>query len=60
MDVTPKCTATAIGSMPYADPARALDVIFGAIPDAPIWPQLSKRGLREQMEVQYSEGLPQK
>ncbi len=58
MDVTPKCAATAIGSMPYADPARALEVIFGAIPDAPIWPQLSKRGLREQMEVQYSEGLP--
>jgi hypothetical protein len=44
--------------MPYVDPARALDVIFGAIPDAPNWPQLSKRGLREQMEIQYSEGLP--
>ncbi|MFH1418050.1 MAG: hypothetical protein ABII12_07185 [Planctomycetota bacterium] len=58
MEMTPKCIATAIGSMPYADPARAIEVIFGSIPDAPIWPQLSKRGLREQMEIQYSEGLP--
>jgi len=58
MDVTPRCTATAIGSVPYADPTRAIQMIFDAIPDAPIWPQLSKRGLREQMEIQYSEGLP--
>jgi len=34
-------------------------VIFEAIGgDAPIWPQLPKLGLREQMEIQYSEGLP--
>ncbi len=58
MVIRPKCTATAIGSMPYADAARAIEVVFGSIPDAPIWPQLSKRGLREQMEIQYSEGLP--
>ena len=48
MDVQPKCMATAIGSMPLADAARALEVIFGAIPDAPVWPQLPKRSLREQ------------
>ena len=58
MEITPKCIATAIGSMPYADAARAIEVIFGSIPDAPIWPQLSKRGLHERMEIQYSEGLP--
>jgi len=50
--------ATAIGSTPHTDPATAVEVIFDAIPDAPIWPQLPKRGLYEQMEIQYSEGLP--
>jgi hypothetical protein len=44
--------------MPHADPEAALDLVFRAIPHAPIWPQLSRRGLREQMEIQYSEGLP--
>jgi hypothetical protein len=58
MRIRPKCVATAIGSMPHADPEAALDLVFRAIPHAPIWPQLSGRGLREQMEIQYSEGLP--
>ena len=58
MDVKPKCVATATGSLPHPDAEKALDVILGSIPDAPIWPQLPKLGLREQMEVQYSEGLP--
>ena len=58
MRIRPKCVATAIGSMPHADPEAALDLVFRAIPHAPIWPQLSRRGLREQMEIQYSEGLP--
>jgi hypothetical protein len=44
--------------MPFADPDPALDIVFDAISSAPAWPQLSKRGLHEQMEVQYSEGLP--
>jgi|TARA_B100000315_G_scaffold229647_1_gene239403 methionine synthase II (cobalamin-independent) len=50
--------ATAIGSMPHAEPSAALDLVFSSIPDAPMWPQLSQRALREQMEIQYSEGLP--
>lgn len=58
MDLRPKCAATAIGSMPHADPQRAVEVILGAIPNAPVWPQLPKRDLREQMEIQYSEGMP--
>jgi hypothetical protein len=44
--------------MPHADAAKAVDVVLNAIPEAPIWPQLSGRGLNEQMEIQYSEGLP--
>ncbi|MFH0938049.1 MAG: hypothetical protein V1899_02020 [Planctomycetota bacterium] len=58
MNIQPKCVATAIGSLPHSNADQALDVIFGSIPDAPIWPQLPKLGLREQMEIQYSEGLP--
>src|ERR1035437_9293425 len=58
MNVQPKCTATAIGSLPHPNAEQALDVIFKNIPNAPIWPQLPKLGLREQMEIQYSEGLP--
>jgi methionine synthase II (cobalamin-independent) len=58
MNVEPKCTATAIGSLPHPNVEQALDVIWKALPNAPIWPQLPKRDLREQMEIQYSEGLP--
>jgi hypothetical protein len=58
MGFKPKCLATAIGSLPHKDASKALDVIFGAIPDAPIWPQLSARGINEQMEIQYSESMP--
>jgi hypothetical protein len=58
MNVQPKCTATAIGSLPYPDPAQAVELVYSSIPGAPIWPQLPKLGMREQMEIQYSEGLP--
>lgn len=58
MEFRPKCMATGVGSMPHADPARAVSVVLAAIPEAPLWPQLSARGLNEQMEIQYSEGMP--
>ncbi len=58
MTFEPKLLATAIGSMPHPSAAEALDVVLANIPEAPIWPQLSARGLLEQMEIQYAEGLP--
>lgn len=58
MEIKPKCIATAIGSLPHASADQAVDVVMNALPDAPIWPQLPKLGMREQMEIQYSEGLP--
>jgi hypothetical protein len=58
MEFKPRFLASAVGSMPHADAAEALDVVLAAIPEAPIWPQLSGRGLNEQMEIQYSEGMP--
>jgi hypothetical protein len=58
MSFKPKFLATAIGSLPHSDPARAVDVVLANIPEAPIWPQLPRLGINEQMEVQYSEGMP--
>lgn len=58
MEFTPKFMATAIGSMPFTDPARAVKICLDNLPRAPIWPQLPKLGMREQMEIQYSEGMP--
>jgi hypothetical protein len=58
MNPKPKFLATAIGSLPHNDPAEAVDVVLANIPEAPIWPQIPRLGLNEQMEVQYSEGMP--
>jgi hypothetical protein len=58
MTFQPRCLATAIGSLPHADAQEAVKVVLASIPDAPIWPQLPANGINEQMEVQYSEGIP--
>lgn len=58
MSFQPRCLATAIGSLPHADAAEAVQVVLNSIPSAPIWPQLPARGFHEQMEIQYSEGVP--
>ena len=58
MSFEPCCLATAIGSLPHKDPQQAVQVVLRSIPDAPIWPQLPAYGLNEQMEIQYSEGIP--
>jgi len=52
-----KFLSTAIGSMPFEDPVYAVGVSLKSM-DAPIWPQLPRLGLLEQMEVQYSENIP--
>jgi hypothetical protein len=58
MVFNPKCLSTGIGSFPHKDPSAACDIILKAVPDIPLWPQLSTVDFREQMEIQYSEGLP--
>ena len=52
------CIATGIGSMPGADPDKAMEQSIRYLPEAPIWPQLPQRDFREHMDVQYSESLP--
>lgn len=58
MKLEPCCLATAIGSLPHKDAKQAVEVVLRSIPNAPIWPQLPANGLNEQMEIQYSEGIP--
>lgn len=58
MSFNPQCIATGIGSFPHTDARAACDLILNTIPEVPVWPQLSKIDFREQMEIQYSEGLP--
>lgn len=58
MPFTPQFLATGIGSMPFADPAEAVQIVLDNLPEAPMWPQLPRRDLLEQMETQYSGGLP--
>jgi len=53
-----KFLASGIGSMPFTDVEHAVDVSISKLAEAPFWPQLPKLGLNEQMEIQYSEGMP--
>lgn len=50
-------SATLVGSMPHLDRQKAIDLILQAVPEIPVWPQLSNNKA-EQMMVQYLEGLP--
>lgn len=58
MSIKPRFLATGIGSMPFTDPEYAVEISLTRLVEAPIWPQLPKLGLHEQMEIQYSEGMP--
>jgi hypothetical protein len=44
--------------MPFDNPEHAVDVSLSRCKDIPFWPQLPRLGLHEQMEIQYSEGIP--
>jgi hypothetical protein len=58
MRFSPKGIATAIGSFPHKEPEAACQMILRYIPEIPIWPQLPNASFREQMEIQYCEGMP--
>ncbi|MBD3419712.1 MAG: hypothetical protein GF398_06300 [Chitinivibrionales bacterium] len=58
MSFQPRLMATGIGSMPFTDPDKAVAIALSNLPQAPMWPQLPKISLKEQMEIQYSEGIP--
>ena len=58
MTFQPNCLATGIGSLPHPKAEDAVRLILANVPDAPFWPQLPARGMNEQMEIQYNQGLP--
>ncbi len=53
MNIKPAGLHTGIGSMPYVDPQKALDLIFGTMPEIPHWPQLPLRGTAEGFVFQF-------
>jgi len=54
----PACLPTALGSLPFVDPAEACRLMTQSFPAIPAWPQLPKRTYLENMYVQFGEGLP--
>jgi methionine synthase II (cobalamin-independent) len=51
-------TPTCIGSLPFIDPAEAVDLVFSETKRVPFWPQLPQRGFNENMYAQFSYHLP--
>ena len=49
---------TGIGSVPFQDVARTCRDIVSLFPSAPFWPQFVRKSHREDMIIQFSEGLP--
>jgi len=54
----PSVLTTAVGNLPHTDPAAAVDLIEENLSSAPHAPQLSRCDPREQMWIQFTEGLP--
>ena len=56
-DLQASAAVTLIGSMPHQNRREAVELILQAVPEIPVWPQLSNYKA-EQMMVQFLEGLP--
>ncbi len=57
MKIKGKFLTTGIGSLPYLDAVKSVKDVLGGF-DIPFWPQLPKRGFKENMYVQFAHGLP--
>lgn len=58
MSFEAKCMATAIGSVPHTNVGTACDIVLGSLRHIPMWPQLPNVSFKENMYVQYTEGMP--
>ncbi len=58
MSLEAKGMAAAIGSAPHTDVDVACKVVFENLPNIPMWPQLPNVSFKENMYVQYTEGMP--
>ncbi len=52
------CLPTCIGSLPFTDEKEAVDLVLAQLSSIPFWPQLPKKGFRENMYAQYAYHLP--
>lgn len=50
--------ATAVGSLPHKNENDAIDLIFDKFKEIPFWPQLAGVDRREDMTIQYLQGIP--
>ncbi|MBT8328278.1 MAG: hypothetical protein KJN87_01125 [Desulfofustis sp.] len=55
--LVPNCLPVLIGSLPLTDHGEAVDLIFAATPEIPLWPQLPRNN-REGMVRQFVSGFP--
>lgn len=53
----PHFTATGIGTLPFIDPAQAVETVVAQLTEMPYWPQLPARSPREGMNSQYAPAL---
>jgi methionine synthase II (cobalamin-independent) len=56
-DLQASAAVTLIGSMPHQNRREAVELVLQAVPEIPVWPQLSNYKA-EQMMIQFLEGLP--
>jgi len=54
----PCCLPTTIGSLPHKDIQKGIELTFEFTPEIPGWPSFPKRSFRENMMVQFLEGIP--
>lgn len=57
MKIKGKFLTTGIGSFPHLDAKESVNAVCANF-DIPFWPQLPKLGFKENMYVQFAEGLP--
>jgi len=57
MKIKEKFLTTGIGSLPLLDVKASIEEVCTKF-DIPFWPQFTKRGFKENMYVQFAEGLP--
>jgi hypothetical protein len=54
----PRLLVTAVGSLPHSDAGQAVDLTISRLKRAPHIPQVPRCDPREQMWIQFTEGLP--
>ena len=57
MKIKERFLTTGVGSLPYLDAEKSVRMVRDTF-DIPFWPQLPKKGFKENMYVQYAQGLP--